>query len=142
MFKLLLQRVDGFGTMARTVLRDDQWDRIKDLLPGKPGDRGVTAADNRLFVEAVLWLLRTGAPWRDLPPEFGRWHTVYMRFARWQKSGVWERLFQAVSADADLEEVFIDSTAIRAHLHAAGAPKKTVRKHWVDLAAAGARRST
>ena len=128
--------------MARTVLRDDQWDRIKDLLPGKPGDRGVTAADNRLFVEAVLWLLRTGAPWRDLPPEFGRWHTAYMRFARWQKSGVWERLFQAVSADADLEEVFIASTAIRAHLHAAGAPKKTVRKHWVDLAAAGARRST
>lgn len=123
--------------MVRTVLGDDQWDRIKDLLPGKLGDRGVTAADNRLFVEAVLWLLRTGAPWRDLPPEFGRWHTVYMRFARWQKSGVWERLFQAVSADADLQEVFIDSTAMRAHLHAA-APQK----HGVDLAAAGARRST
>lgn len=111
-------------------------------MPGKPGDRGVTAADNRLFIEAVPWLLRTGAPWRDLPPEFGRWHTVYMRFARGQKSGVWERLFQAVSADTDLEEVFIDSTAIRAHMHAAGAPQKTVRKHWVDLAAARARRST
>lgn len=128
--------------MVRKKLRHGQWERIKDLLPGKPGDRGVTAADNRLFVEAVLWLLRTGAPWRDLPPEFGRWHTAYMRFTRWQNTGVWERLFQAVRADADLEEIFLDSTAIRAHLHAAGAPKKTVRSHWADLAAAGGPRST
>lgn len=128
--------------MARKTLRTDQWKRIEHLLPGKLGDKGVTAADNRLFVEAVLWLLRTGAPWRDLPPEFGRWHTAYMRFTRWQRSGVWERLFEVVRADADLEEVFIDSTAIRAHLHATGAPKKTVRSHWVDLAAAGAPRST
>lgn len=128
--------------MARKILRDDQWARIKDLLPGKPGDKGVTAADNRLFVEAVLWLLRTGAPWRDLPPEFGRWHTAYLRFSRWHKSGVWARVFQAVRRDADLEEVFIDSTAIRAHLHAADAPKKTVRSHWAALAAAGAPRST
>ncbi len=128
--------------MARKILRDDQWGQIKDLLPGKPGDRGVTAADNRLFIEAVLWLVRTGAPWRDLPPEFGRWHTAYMRFARWHARGIWERLFQVVRADADLEEIFIDSTAIRAHLHAAGAPKKTVRSHWVDLVAAGARKST
>lgn len=128
--------------MARKYLRNDQWNRIKDVLPGKAGDRGVTAADNRLFVEGVLWLLRTGAPWRDLPAEFGRWHTAYMRFSRWQRSGVWERLFRRVSADADLEEVFLDSTAIRAHLHAAGAPKKTVRSHWADLAAAGVRKST
>ena len=95
-----------------------------------------------MFVESVLWLLRTGAPWRDLPVEFGRWHTAYMRFARWHKSGVWDRLLQAVRQDADLEEVFIDSTAIRAHLHAAGAPKKTVRRHWAGLAAAEARKST
>lgn len=128
--------------MARKVLRDDQRERIKDLLPGKAGDKGVTAADNRLFVEAVLWQLRTRAPWRDLPPEFGRWHTAYMRFARWHKSGVWNRVFQTVRTQADLEEVFIDSTAIRAHLHAAGAPKKTVRSHWVDLAGAGARKFT
>lgn len=128
--------------MVRKRLRNDQWERIKELLPGKPGDKGVTAADNRLFLEAVLWLLRTGAPWRDLPPEFGRWHTAYMRFARWQRSGVWERVFQVVRADADLEEVFLDSTAIRAHLHAAGAPKKTVRSHWAALAVAGGPRST
>lgn len=60
------------------VLTDAQWERIKDVLPGKPGDCGVTAKDNRLFVEAVLWIARTGSPWRDLPPEFGYWHRVYV----------------------------------------------------------------
>jgi transposase len=123
------------------MLRNDQWHRIKDLLPGKLTDRGVTA-DNRLFIDAVLWLLRSGAPWRDLPPEFGRWHSVYMRFSRWQKQGVWERLFVAIKGDADLEEIFLDSTAVRGHLHAAGAPKKTVRRRWADLVADGERKST
>ena len=74
--------------MARSILRDDQWERIKDLLPGKATDCGVTAKDNRLFVEAVLWIGRTGAPWRDLPAELGNWHTTYTRFSRWSKSGV------------------------------------------------------
>jgi transposase len=62
--------------MERTLLRDDQWERIAHLLPGKAGDRGVTAKDNRLFIEAVLWIARTGAPWRDLPAQFGRWHSA------------------------------------------------------------------
>lgn len=128
--------------MARRILRNDQWERIKDLLSGKAGDRGVTAADNRQFLEAVLWVLRTGAPWRDLPPELGNWHTTYTRFSRWNKTGVWKRVLAAVSGDADLEEVFLDSTVIRAHLHAAGAKKNTARKRWAALAAAGARRST
>ena len=110
--------------MARLSLRDDQWDRIAHLLPGKPGDRGRTAADNRLFVEAVLWLARAGAPWRDLPEELGPWNSVYQRFARWQKSGVWDRVFAELAEDSDFEEVFIDSTIIRVHQHAAGAQKK------------------
>ena len=76
--------------MARLNLRDDQWERIAHLLPGKPGDRGRTAADNRLFVEAVLWMARSGAPWRDLPETFGPWNSVYKRFARWQERGVWQ----------------------------------------------------
>ena len=128
--------------MARKILRDDQWARIKDLLPGKPGDKGVTAADNRLFVEAVLWLLRTGAPWRDLPPEFGRWRTAYLRFARWHKSGVWARLFQAVAGTPISKKC--SSTARRSAptCMRPGAPKKTVRSHWAALAAAGAPRST
>ena len=74
--------------MARSILRDDQWERIKDLLPGKATDCGVTAKDNCLFVEAVLWMGRTGAPWRDLPAELGHWPTTTTRFSRWSKAGV------------------------------------------------------
>jgi putative transposase len=114
--------------MPRKILRDDQWDRIQDLVPGKVSDRGVTAKDNRLFVEAVLWIARTGSPWRDLPPALGQWHTTYTRFSRWGKTGVWERLIKAVSTDVDLETLFIDSTVVRAHQHAAGAQKKKARK--------------
>ena len=73
--------------MPRTVLRDDQWDRIKDFLPGKSSDCGVTGKDNRLFIEAVLWIIRTGSPWRDLPDDFGHWHRVYVRYHRWSKKG-------------------------------------------------------
>jgi putative transposase len=114
--------------LPRTILRDDQWDRIKDLLPGKAGDCGVTAKDNRQFVEAVLWIARTGSPWRDLAPALGNWHTTYTRFSRWGKTGVWERVIQAVSTDVDLEALFIDSTVVRAHQHAAGAQKKKGRR--------------
>jgi transposase len=89
--------------MPRTVLRDDQWDRIKEHLPGKASDRGVTAKDNRRFVEAVLWINCTGSPWRDLPKEFGHWHRVYVRYNRWSKKGVWTRIFEALSHDKDLE---------------------------------------
>lgn len=114
--------------MPRKLLRDDQWERIKDILPGKASDRGVTAKDNRLFVEAVLWIARTGSPWRDLDPALGNWHATYTRFSRWSKKGVWARVIKAVSDDADLEVLFIDSTAVRAHQHAAGARKKPARK--------------
>ncbi|HQU17398.1 MAG TPA: IS5 family transposase [Gammaproteobacteria bacterium] len=110
--------------MARRILQDGQWARIQDLLPGKASDCGVTTKDNRRFLEAVLWIGRTGAPWRDPPAELGNWHTPFTRFSRWAKKGVWERLFQALSQDRDLEEVILDSTVIRAHQHAAGAKKK------------------
>lgn len=121
--------------MARLNLRDNQWDRIAHLLPGKPGDRGRTAADNRVFVEAVLWMARSGAPWRDLPEEFGSWNSVYQRFARWQKNGVWHRVFAELAEDSDFEEVFIDSTLIRVHQHAAGAQKKKARRPWAGRVA-------
>ena len=117
--------------MLRTTLRDDQWERIAEFLPGKATDPGVTAADNRLFVEAVLWILRCGAPWRDLPQEFGRWNSVYKRFARWQKRGTWDHVFAALSQDADFEDVFIDGSVIRVHQHGAGAEKKTAHRRLV-----------
>jgi transposase len=121
--------------MARLNRRDDQWERLAHLLPGKPGDRGRTAADNRLFVEAVLWMARSGAPWRDLPETFGPWNSVYKRFARWQERGVWQRVFDALAGDADFEEVCIDRTVIRVHQHAAGAPKKREFRRSVARAA-------
>ena len=110
--------------MTRYGLRDDQWERIKDLLPGKPGDVGATARDNRRFVEAVLYRYRAGIPWRDLPERLGDWKNTHQRFSRWAKTGVWERVFQHLAADADNEYAMIDSTIVRAHQHSAGAPKK------------------
>lgn len=112
--------------MARTVLSDSQWERIKDFLPGKAGDCGVTAKDNRLFVEAVLWIARTGSPWRDLPDEFGYWHRVYVRYSRWGKKGVWAQLLSLVSDMPDLEYLMVDGSIVRVHQH--GAAKKTAKK--------------
>lgn len=122
--------------MPRLGLRDDQWARIEGLLPGKPGDRGRAAADNRLFVEAVLWIARTGAPWRDLPPEFGPWNSVYVRFRRWAKGGVWDRVLAILHDDLDREYLAMDSTVVRAHQHAAGAKKTRVIKRLAVLGAA------
>jgi transposase len=120
----------------RTLLRNEQWKRIKHLLPGKPGDPGGQGRDNRQFVEAVLWVSRTGAPWRDLPEHFGRWNSVYQRFARWSRSGVWQTVFMELSKDSEFAaRVYLDSTIVRAHQHAAGAAKKTVRKGSVARAA-------
>jgi transposase len=117
--------------MRRYALRDDQWERIKHFLPGRVGPGGATAADNRLFVEAVLYRYRAGVPWRDLPERFGDWKNAHRRWSRWAESGVWKRIFQHLAGEADNEYAMIDSTMVRAHQHSAGAPKKTVRtKPW------------
>ena len=98
---------------------------------------GVTAKDNRLFVEALLSRYRAGIPWRDLPERFGPWKVVQTRFGRWARSGVWERVFQHLSADADNEYAMIDSTIVRDHQHAAGARKKGVTTRPLDAAKVG-----
>ena len=107
--------------MDRMVLRDDQWERIARLVPGKVGDPGRSGANNRLFVEAVLWIVRVGAPWRDLPKDFGNWNSVFQRFRRWVRSGVFDQMFEALSADADFEYVIVDGTIVRVHQHGTGA---------------------
>ena len=112
--------------MRRFELSDEQWLRVEGLLPGKAGDPGRTAVDSRLFLDAVLWIVRTGAPWRDLPERFGPWNSVFKRFDRWSKKGVWLRVFEALQ-DLDLEWLMVDATIIRAHLHAAGASKKAAK---------------
>ncbi len=113
--------------MRRYGLRDDQWERIKDFLPGREGHVGGTAADNRLFVEAIIYRYRSGIPWRDLPERFGDWKATHKRFRRWCESGVFERIFKILAADADSEYMMLDSTVVRAHQHSAGAQKKKVR---------------
>ena len=94
--------------MTRNVLIDEQWKRIEPLLSGKPSDCGVTGRNNRLFLEAVLWVCRTGAPWRDLPEALGSWHTVYTRYNRWSKKGRWEAIFKTLSEASDFEYLMID----------------------------------
>ena len=109
--------------MVRRILSDSQWARVAPLLPGKGGDPGRSARDNREFLEAVLWIARTGSPWRDLPGEFGLWNSVFQRFRRWAQKGVFEQVFKELSADADFEYVLIDGTIVRLHQHGAGANK-------------------
>jgi transposase len=105
--------------MRRHEIKDEDWERIKDMLPGQPGDPGVTAKDNRLFLNAVLWIARTGAPWRDLPERFGAWGSVWKRFDRWAKKGVWERVFESLTGDPDNQYLMLDTTLVRAHQQAA-----------------------
>jgi len=104
--------------MSRRTLTDGQWARIELLLPGKKGDRGRTGTDNRLFVDAVLWLARTASPWRDLPPELGNWRAVHCRFRRWTMGGVWESLFKALAQAPDFEYVLVDATICKVHADA------------------------
>jgi transposase len=121
--------------MTRYGLRDDHWEQIKDLLPEKPGDAGVIARDNRRFVEAVVYRYRAGIPSRGLRERFGDWKNTHRRFSRWAKTGMWERIFQRLAADADNEYAMIDSTIVRAHQHSAGAPKKMMIRRSATAAA-------
>jgi transposase len=106
--------------LRRHEISDEQWEAIRDLLPGQEGDPGATAKNNRLFVNAILWIAKTGAPWRDLPERFGIWNSVFQRFNRWCKAGVFRTIMEKLQ-DPDLGVLLLDSTIIRAHQHAAGA---------------------
>jgi len=105
-------------------LRDDQWERLAPFIPGGVKGKRGPRSDNRLFLNALLWMARSGSRWRDLPERFGEFQTVKRRYYRWIENGVLDRLFEALSSEADMEWLMIDSTIVRAHQHAAGARKE------------------
>jgi transposase len=114
----------------RYELTSAQWERIALLLPGKAGDPGRTAADNRLFVNGVLWVLRSGAHWRDLPERYGKWKSLHKRFSRWARGGVWERVFEALIDDPKNQYLMLDTTLVRAHQQAATGKGGTRTRLW------------
>ena len=105
----------------RWVLTDAQWAKMEPHCLGKPSDPGRSGANNRRFVEAVLWIARTGSPWRDLPQEFGKWNTVFKRFRDWVKADVFQALFDAVSEQPDMEYAMVDATIVKVHRYGQGA---------------------
>ena len=109
------------GVLDRLVLSDAAWERMAPLIIGRPDQKGSTGRDNRMFVEGVLWIVRTGAPWRDLHSAFGNWNSVFKRFRRWVVNGVFEALFTVLSGDPDFEYALIDGTIVRVHQHGTGA---------------------
>jgi transposase len=105
----------------RHDISDKVWALLEPHLPGQRGQWGGTAHDNRRFINAVFWILRTGAPWRDLPPEYGNWNSVAKRFRRWVEQGIWEKILECIVDDPDYEWLMIDASHVRVHPHAAGA---------------------
>jgi len=116
--------------VGRYELSDAQWRRIEALLPGKVTDPGRSGGDNRLFVHGVLWVLRSGAHWHDLPERYGKWKTVHTRFSRWAKKGVWERVFKMLTADRKNQYLMLDTTLVRAHQQAATGKGGTRIRLW------------
>ena len=122
--------------VRRYGLQDEQWEKIKDLLPRRADTVGVRAKDNRLFVEAVIYRYRAGIPWRDLPERCGDWKNIHRRHRRWSEGGVWPRVFEHLAEDADNEYAMIEATIVRAHQHAAGAKGGTRQQRASGVAKA------
>lgn len=107
----------------RHEISDNDWERIKDIMPPENKGEGRPSKSNRMMLNGMLWISKTGAPWRDLPERFGSWQTVYSRFRLWSKSDIFKKIFDYLSADADMQDISIDSTSCKVHQHASGAKK-------------------
>jgi transposase len=121
--------------MDRFCLTEAQWAKMEPHCLGKASDPGRTGGDNRTFLEAVLWIARTGSPWRDLPPILGHWNTVFARYRYWVKAGVFDRIFNAVSDDPDMEYAIVDATIVKVHRHGQGAKGGLKIRRLVSLRA-------
>jgi transposase len=113
--------MEKIATFRRHDVSDATWALLEPHLPGRKGQHGGVAKDNRLFINAIFWILRTGAPWRDLPPEYGDWKNTQRRFCRWRDKGIWEGLLEQLITDVDYEWLMIDATHIKVHPDASGA---------------------
>lgn len=120
----------------RYELTDTEWEQVKDLLPLEyTGKKGKPSKDNRIMLNAMVWLARSGAPWRDLPERFGPWESVYTRFRKWLDDGILDNIFRVFALDAELSELSLDSTIVRAHQHSAGAKKGAKKMKLVEAEA-------
>ena len=128
--------------MPQFCLTDAQWAKMEPFCLGKPSDPGRTGSDGRLFLEAILWIARTGSPWRDLPPAFGKWNTVFKRFRDWVKADVFKRMFDAVSDDPDMEYAMVDATIVKVHRHGQGAKGGLRARPYANPKAAGPPKSS
>lgn len=109
--------------IKRHEISDENWERIKNLLPRENKGKGHPSKSNRMMLNGMLWIAKTGTAWRDLPERFGSWKTVYSRFRLWSQNEVFQTIFNILSADADMQDLSIDSTSCKVHQHAAGAKK-------------------
>ena len=118
--------------IRRYELTENEWERIKDMLPAeRTGKPGRPSGDNLTALNGIMWVARSGAAWRDMPERYGSWSTVYDRFKRWTESGVIQAIFEALTVDADMQDLSIDSTAVDAHQHSAGAKKGLQTKNQI-----------
>jgi transposase len=115
--------------MNRGDLTNEQWEKLQPFLPAERPHTGRPAQDHRTIVNGILWVLRTGAPWRDMPERYGKWSTIYSRFRRWKQAGIWDKLFSEIQSlaeqrnEVDWEIHFVDGSIVRVHQHAAGQKK-------------------
>ena len=130
---------------ARRDLMNREWERLSPLLPTRDGKQGRPYADHRRILNGMLWVLRTGAPWRDMPERYGSWHTVYSRFRRWQRAGVFDRLEKQLQAgedangNIDWSACAVDGSYVKVHPHAVGARKKGAQRNKAGSARRSAR---
>ncbi len=129
--------------VKRHELSDKQWEQLKPLLPPQKQDTGRPSEDHRKIINGILWRLKTGVSWRDIPERYGPWSTIYSRFFRWKRSGIWDQIFSAILSQEDAQGCldwdthYVDSTIIRAHQHASGLKKRGRKAKHSGTARAG-----